>query len=121
MFQDSSSLARAYTKSTTEYFPSDAHVKLNILKLDFSLVRHTKTTTIAKERASMKILVINAGSSSLKYQLIDMTDESVIAKGNQNVSVSEDILHIPRLMEENMKPIVIFRPIPKRLRRLSRF
>ncbi len=30
----------------------------------------------------MKILVINAGSSSLKYQLIDMDDESVIAKGN---------------------------------------
>ena len=29
----------------------------------------------------MKILVINAGSSSLKYQLIDMDDESVIAKG----------------------------------------
>ena len=29
----------------------------------------------------MKILVINAGSSSLKYQLIDMADESVIAKG----------------------------------------
>ena len=30
----------------------------------------------------MKILVINAGSSSLKYQLIDMDDESVLAKGN---------------------------------------
>ena len=29
----------------------------------------------------MKVLVINAGSSSLKYQLIDMNDESVIAKG----------------------------------------
>ena len=29
----------------------------------------------------MKILVINAGSSSLKYQLIDMDDERVIAKG----------------------------------------
>lgn len=29
----------------------------------------------------MKILVINCGSSSLKYQLIDMADESVIAKG----------------------------------------
>ncbi len=29
----------------------------------------------------MKILVINAGSSSLKYQLIDMTTENVIAKG----------------------------------------
>ncbi len=29
----------------------------------------------------MKILVINAGSSSLKYQLINMVDESVILKG----------------------------------------
>ena len=29
----------------------------------------------------MKILVINAGSSSLKFQLIDMENESVIAKG----------------------------------------
>lgn len=29
----------------------------------------------------MKVLVINAGSSSLKYQLIDMTNESVLAKG----------------------------------------
>ncbi len=29
----------------------------------------------------MKILVINAGSSSLKYQLIDMETESVLAKG----------------------------------------
>ena len=30
----------------------------------------------------MKILVINAGSSSLKYQLIDMDNEQVLAKGN---------------------------------------
>lgn len=30
----------------------------------------------------MKILVVNCGSSSLKYQLIDMTNEEVIAKGN---------------------------------------
>jgi len=29
----------------------------------------------------MKILVLNCGSSSLKYQLFDMTDESVLAKG----------------------------------------
>jgi len=29
----------------------------------------------------MKILVVNAGSSSLKYQLIDMENENVIAKG----------------------------------------
>ncbi len=30
----------------------------------------------------MKVLVINAGSSSLKFQLFDMEDERVIAKGN---------------------------------------
>lgn len=30
----------------------------------------------------MKILVINAGSSSLKYQLIDMETEEMLAKGN---------------------------------------
>lgn len=30
----------------------------------------------------MKVLVINAGSSSLKYQLFDMDGEKVIAKGN---------------------------------------
>lgn len=30
----------------------------------------------------MKVLVVNCGSSSLKYQLINMEDESVIAKGN---------------------------------------
>ena len=29
----------------------------------------------------MKVLVINCGSSSLKYQLFDMTDESVLCKG----------------------------------------
>ena len=29
----------------------------------------------------MKILIVNAGSSSLKYQVIDMTDESTLAKG----------------------------------------
>ena len=30
----------------------------------------------------MKILVVNAGSSSLKYQLIDMENEQMIGKGN---------------------------------------
>ena len=29
----------------------------------------------------MKILVINTGSSSLKYQLIEMINETVMAKG----------------------------------------
>lgn len=30
----------------------------------------------------MKVLVINAGSSSLKYQLFDMANEKILAKGN---------------------------------------
>lgn len=38
----------------------------------------------------MKVLVINAGSSSLKYQLIDMADESVVAKGICERVGSED-------------------------------
>ena len=29
----------------------------------------------------MKILVLNCGSSSIKYKLYDMTDESVLAQG----------------------------------------
>ena len=29
----------------------------------------------------MKVLVVNAGSSSLKYQLFDMDTETVLAKG----------------------------------------
>ncbi|MDD4802056.1 MAG: acetate kinase [Syntrophomonas sp.] len=29
----------------------------------------------------MKVLVVNAGSSSIKYQVMDMTDEKVLAKG----------------------------------------
>ncbi len=42
----------------------------------------------------MKILVVNAGSSSLKYQLLDMTDESVIAKGNcDRIGIGGHISH----------------------------
>ena len=41
----------------------------------------------------MKILVINAGSSSLKYQLIDMADESVIAKGNcERIAIGDSFI-----------------------------
>ena len=39
----------------------------------------------------MKILVVNAGSSSMKYQLFDMTDGSVLAKGIcEKIGVSAD-------------------------------
>lgn len=37
--------------------------------------------TLGIWRFIMKVLVINTGSSSLKYQLIDMSNESVLAKG----------------------------------------
>lgn len=41
----------------------------------------------------MKILVINAGSSSLKYQLFDMTDESVLCKGNcERIGLDESFI-----------------------------
>lgn len=44
----------------------------------------------------MKILVINAGSSSLKYQLIDMEDESIHAKGLcERIGIDGHIKHTP--------------------------
>ncbi|MFA9380153.1 MAG: acetate/propionate family kinase [Acetanaerobacterium sp.] len=42
----------------------------------------------------MKVLVINAGSSSLKYQLINMENEQVIAKGNcEKIGIGGFITH----------------------------
>ena len=42
----------------------------------------------------MKVLVINAGSSSLKFQLIDMEAGEVLAKGNcERIGVSGEIKH----------------------------
>ncbi len=50
----------------------------------------------------MKILVINAGSSSLKYQLIDMENESLLAKGQcQRIGIDGALEHKP----QNGKPV----------------
>ena len=44
----------------------------------------------------MKILVINAGSSSLKYQLIDMDTEAVLAKGLcERIGIDGHLKHTP--------------------------
>lgn len=58
----------------------------------------------------MKILVINCGSSSLKYQLIDMADEKVMAKGLvERIGIEGSILtHRPEgkdkvVIEQDMK------------------
>lgn len=50
----------------------------------------------------MKILVINAGSSSIKYQLFDMTDESVLASGRvERIGMDSSIItHEPAGKEE---------------------
>ena len=45
----------------------------------------------------MKILVINAGSSSLKYQLFDMDTEKVLAKGLcERIGIDGHIKHTPK-------------------------
>ena len=42
----------------------------------------------------MKVLVINAGSSSLKYQLLDTESENVLAKGNcERIGIDGRIIH----------------------------
>jgi acetate kinase len=51
----------------------------------------------------MKVLVINAGSSSLKYQLFDMGTEQVVAKGVcDRIGIDGHLKHTPVL---NGKPI----------------
>ncbi len=50
----------------------------------------------------MNILVINAGSSSLKYQLIDMENESLLAKGLcERIGIDGRLTHKP----QNGKPV----------------
>lgn len=58
----------------------------------------------------MKILVINCGSSSLKYQLIDMQNEEVIAKGlAERIGIEGSVLkHQPKDSDK----ISIERPMP---------
>ena len=44
----------------------------------------------------MKVLVINCGSSSLKYQLIDSETESVLAKGLcERIGIDGALTHQP--------------------------
>ena len=56
----------------------------------------------------MKILVINAGSSSLKYQLIDLETESVMAKGLcERIGIDGHLKHTPliegkKVFDENI-------------------
>ena len=57
----------------------------------------------------MKILVINAGSSSLKFQLFDMRDEKVIAKGNcEKIGMKGSF--VGYTMKEGKKEIMIDMP-----------
>lgn len=53
----------------------------------------------------MKILVVNAGSSSLKYQLIDMENEAVLAKGNcEQIGTESTLTHkVPSDESKNIK------------------
>jgi len=51
----------------------------------------------------MNVLVINAGSSSLKYQLFDMTTESILAKGIcDRIGIDGNLKHTP---VSNGKPV----------------
>ena len=68
----------------------------------------------------MKILVINCGSSSLKYQLIDMDGEKVLCKGlcerigmESSMITHEATVRRPRRLQSSP-------PIPKRSAKSSR-
>jgi acetate kinase len=58
----------------------------------------------------MKVLVVNSGSSSIKYQLFNMTDESVLAKGLvERIGIPDAIInHYP----SGKEPIITHQDIP---------
>ena len=58
----------------------------------------------------MKVLVVNSGSSSIKYQLFDMTDESVLAKGLvERIGIPDSIInHYP----SDREPVITHQDIP---------
>jgi len=58
----------------------------------------------------MKILVVNSGSSSIKYQLFDMTDDSVLAKGlMERIGIPNSIInHYP----SGKEPVITCQDIP---------
>ena len=58
-----------------------------------------------EQTKDMKILVINAGSSSLKYQLFDMNGEKVIAKGNcEMIGLDGSVISYKRNGKEDKFP-----------------
>lgn len=58
----------------------------------------------------MKILVVNSGSSSIKYQLFDMTDESVLAKGLvERIAISDSIINY---YPSGKEPVRTYQDIP---------
>jgi acetate kinase len=58
----------------------------------------------------MKILVVNCGSSSLKYQLLDMNDETILAKGLcDRIGLNESIL---KHSIKDQKPTVMNKDFP---------
>ncbi len=58
----------------------------------------------------MKVLVVNSGSSSIKYQLFDTTDESVLAKGLvERIGIPNSIInHYP----SGQEPVITHQDIP---------
>lgn len=68
----------------------------------------------------MKILVINAGSSSLKYQLIDMETESVMAKGLcERIGIDGHLKHSPLVGGKPFSMRTLPCPLTPRLLRQS--
>ncbi len=56
----------------------------------------------------MKILVINAGSSSLKYQLFDMAEEKLLAKGNcEKIGLEGSIISLKAHGEQKIFDVVL--------------
>lgn len=60
-----------------------------------------------------KIMAVNAGSSSIKFQLLEMPEEKVIASGvMERIGLKEGIFTL-KYDGKKKKPIRYYRPMPK--------
>jgi acetate kinase len=56
----------------------------------------------------MLVLIINCGSSSLKYQILDMTNESLVAKGLvERIGMEGSVLTHEKIMQDNKEVLRI--------------
>ena len=76
------------------FLPTPCHALLHLCCKARNMTEIENRIQTTEVSLFMKILVVNAGSSSLKYQLFDMDENKVIAKGNcEKIGIGGFVTH----------------------------